>query len=72
VLHVAPAALGNVGVEGVEAPGDVVIEPGAEDAVSEQLAAIFDVTCRRLSLNEETTEMSTAAFRRRGKQASLF
>jgi DNA repair photolyase len=39
---------------------------------AEQMEALFDVTCRKLGLNEEDRELSTAAFRRRTAQASLF
>jgi len=43
-----------------------------EGIFAEQIAAIFDVTTRRLGLNERSYEMSTQSFRRRGAQASLF
>jgi DNA repair photolyase len=39
---------------------------------AEQMQAMFDVTCRRLGLNERDYELSTAAFRRRTAQGSLF
>jgi DNA repair photolyase len=39
---------------------------------AEQIRALFDVTCRRVGLNEEHYELSTAAFRRPMAQASLF
>jgi DNA repair photolyase len=39
---------------------------------ADQIDALFDVTCRRLGLNEEDRELSTDAFRRRKAQASLF
>ena len=39
---------------------------------ADQMEALFDVTCRRLGLNEEREELSTASFRRRTAQASLF
>ncbi|HET7434566.1 MAG TPA: PA0069 family radical SAM protein [Thermoanaerobaculia bacterium] len=39
---------------------------------AEQIGAIFDVTCRRLGLNQEKHEMSTEHFRRRGLQGTLF
>jgi DNA repair photolyase len=39
---------------------------------ADQMEALFDVTCRKLGLNEEDRELSTAAFRRRTAQASLF
>jgi DNA repair photolyase len=43
-----------------------------EGIFAEQFRAIFDVTCRKLHLNERSYELSTAAFRRRGRQATLF
>jgi DNA repair photolyase len=43
-----------------------------EGIFAEQIRAVFDVTCRRLGLNERSYELSTAAFRRRGRQATLF
>src|SRR5581483_10058870 len=39
---------------------------------AEQIRAIFEVTCRRLGLNQRDDELSTAAFRRRTAQATLF
>ncbi|HJW95429.1 MAG TPA: PA0069 family radical SAM protein [Thermoanaerobaculia bacterium] len=39
---------------------------------AEQIQAIFDVSCRRLGLNERNYELSTAAFRRRLPQGTLF
>jgi len=39
---------------------------------AEQMKAMFDVTCRRLGLNERDYEMSADAFRRRTAQQSLF
>jgi DNA repair photolyase len=39
---------------------------------ADQIEALFDVTCRRLGLNETREELSTASFRRRTLQASLF
>jgi len=39
---------------------------------AEQIRALFDVTCRRVGLNEEHYELSTAAFRRPTAQASFF
>ena len=39
---------------------------------ADQMEALFDITCRKLGLNEEDRELSTAAFRRRTVQASLF
>jgi DNA repair photolyase len=39
---------------------------------AEQIAALFDVSCRRVGLNEEDVELSVASFRRRMAQATLF
>jgi DNA repair photolyase len=39
---------------------------------AEQIESIFDVTCRKLALNERRSELSTEAFRRPTPQASLF
>jgi DNA repair photolyase len=39
---------------------------------AQQIEAIFDVTCRRLGLNEREWHLSTAAFRRRTAQGTLF
>jgi DNA repair photolyase len=39
---------------------------------AEQIQKIFDITCRRLGLNEEREPLSTAAFRRVTAQATLF
>ena len=39
---------------------------------AEQMEALFDVTCRRLGLNEDSRELSVEHFRRRTAQASLF
>jgi DNA repair photolyase len=39
---------------------------------AEQIESIFDVTCRKLGLNERRSELSTEAFRRPTPQASLF
>lgn len=39
---------------------------------ADQMEALFDVTCRKLGLNEEDRELSVASFRRRTAQASLF
>jgi DNA repair photolyase len=39
---------------------------------ADQIEAIFDVTCRKLGLNERRDKLSTAAFRRPTPQASLF
>ena len=39
---------------------------------AEQIRALFDVSCRRVGLNEEHYELSTAAFRKPTVQASLF
>jgi DNA repair photolyase len=39
---------------------------------AEQLAALFEMTCRKLGINEEDSELSTEHFRRRTAQALLF
>jgi DNA repair photolyase len=39
---------------------------------ADQIEALFDVTCRKLGLNEKREELSTEHFRRRTLQASLF
>jgi DNA repair photolyase len=39
---------------------------------AEQIQAMFDVTCRRLGLNERHYELSAASFRRRTAQGVLF
>jgi DNA repair photolyase len=39
---------------------------------ADQMETLFDVTCRKLGLNEDDRELSTAAFRRRTAQATLF
>ncbi|HEU4886561.1 MAG TPA: PA0069 family radical SAM protein [Thermoanaerobaculia bacterium] len=39
---------------------------------AEQIQALFDVSCRKLGLNQQRHELSTASFRRRTAQASLF
>ena len=43
-----------------------------EGVFAKQIATLFDVTCRKLGLNEDRPPLSAAAFRRRGAQASLF
>ena len=43
-----------------------------EGIFAEQLDAIFDVTCRKLRLNEIDRDMSAASFRRPTAQGSLF
>ena len=43
-----------------------------EGFFAEQIGAIFEVTTRRLGLNLRREELSTAAFRRRTAQATLF
>lgn len=43
-----------------------------EGAFADGMAALFDVTCRRLGLNERDDAMSVAAFRRRLPQGTLF
>ena len=39
---------------------------------ADQIEALFDVSCRKVGLNEKREELSTAHFRRRTLQASLF
>jgi DNA repair photolyase len=39
---------------------------------AEQMEALFDVTCRRLGLNEDSRELSVEHFRRRTAQGALF
>ena len=39
---------------------------------ADQTEALFDITCRRLGLNESDRSLSTAAFRRRTPQGTLF
>jgi len=39
---------------------------------AEQIESLFDVTCRKIGLNEEDREMSTSEFRRVSLQGSLF
>jgi DNA repair photolyase len=43
-----------------------------EGIFADQTKAIFDITCRKLGLNEKSYELSTASFRRMGRQGSLF
>ncbi|HEX9160308.1 MAG TPA: PA0069 family radical SAM protein [Thermoanaerobaculia bacterium] len=43
-----------------------------EGIFADQIEALFDITCRKLSLNERDDELSTAAFRRRPAQQLLF
>ena len=43
-----------------------------EGIFAEQIEALFDVTCRKLGLNEKDYELATEQFRRRTAQASLF
>jgi DNA repair photolyase len=38
---------------------------------AEQVEALFDMTCRKLGLNQERTELSTEHFRRPGEQLAL-
>ena len=38
---------------------------------ADQIEALFDLTCRKLGLNQERTALSTGAFRRPGDQLSL-
>lgn len=43
-----------------------------EGIFAEQIGALFEASCRRLHLNEEESDLSVAAFRRRTAQATLF
>ena len=43
-----------------------------EGVFADQISALFEASCRRLGLNEEERDLSTAHFRRRTAQASLF
>jgi DNA repair photolyase len=43
-----------------------------EGIFADQIEQIFDVTCRKLGLNEDDSELSTDAFRRRPAQRRLF
>ena len=43
-----------------------------EGIFAEQIEAMFDVTCRKLGLNEESRELSVEAFHRPSPQATLF
>ena len=43
-----------------------------EGVFAEQLDAMFDITCRKLRLNEISRELSASSFRRPTAQASLF
>jgi DNA repair photolyase len=43
-----------------------------EGIFAEQIDAMFDVTCRKLGLNEDLRELSTGAFHRPSPQATLF
>jgi DNA repair photolyase len=43
-----------------------------EGVVADHIESLFDVTCRKLHLNEDDRELSAAAFRRRLPQLSLF
>jgi DNA repair photolyase len=43
-----------------------------EGIFAQQIAAIFEVTCRRLGLNRREGSLSAAAFRRRTAQGTLF
>ena len=43
-----------------------------EGVFAEQIAALFEVACRKHGLNERRLELSAASFRRRGAQCSLF
>jgi DNA repair photolyase len=43
-----------------------------EGVFASQIASLFELTCRRLGLNEDESELSTEHFRRRTAQGSLF
>jgi DNA repair photolyase len=43
-----------------------------EGVFAKQIATLFDISCRKLGLNEDHSPLSTDSFRRRGAQASLF
>ena len=43
-----------------------------EGVFAEQIENLFDATCRRLGMNEEEKSLSTASFRRRTAQGSLW
>jgi DNA repair photolyase len=43
-----------------------------EGFFADQIEQLFDVTCRRLGINERDSDLSAAAFRRRLPQGSLF
>jgi DNA repair photolyase len=43
-----------------------------EGIFAEQMRALFDVTCRKLGLNEDESELSTDSFRRVTAQCGLF
>ena len=43
-----------------------------EGIFADQIAALFDVACRKVGMNEEDRELSTEHFRRRSLQGSLF
>ncbi len=48
------------------------VRGSGEGIFAEQMRAIFDVTCRKMNLNEEDGEMSTDSFRRVTAQRGLF
>jgi len=48
------------------------VRGSGEGAFAKQIAALFDVTCRKLGLNEDRSPLSADSFRRRGVQTSLF
>jgi DNA repair photolyase len=43
-----------------------------EGIYADQIEQLFDVTCRKLGLNEDDSDLSVDAFRRRLAQGSLF
>ena len=48
------------------------VRGSGEGIFAEQMRAIFDVTCRKMNLNEDDREMSTDSFRRVTAQRGLF
>lgn len=48
------------------------IRQRGEGIFADQMRALFDVSCRKLGLNEISVELSVDGFRRRAGQASLF
>lgn len=48
------------------------VRQSGEGIFADQIAALFDVTCRKLGLNEDDSELSAASFRRPTAQGTLF